>query len=303
MAEGSRGARLYPVLPLFFLSFLCNAETVRIASFNVENYLLLDRWVDGRWKKDYPKPDKEKRALRSAVNQVNPDVLLIQEMGEPSFLSELWQDLNVTDGVRFHHSSWMQGSYESEERHLAVLSKIPFVSILKHEDLGFNYFGQRMKPSRGLMEIHFKTKGVDWVLFNLHLKSKWTEREEDPQANLRREKEARAMRDFIRKKFPPESHPRYLVGGDFNDHKNAAALRRFMRVNDTELARMLPCQDENRHFWTHHFSKEDSYSRFDYLLVSPSMHDFYQIDSAKIYDGYHCLMASDHRMVYADFEF
>ena len=111
---------------------------------------------------------------------------------------------------------------EDEERHLAVLSKIPFQSIELHRDISFGYFGELTKPSRGLMEISFSTNQINWTLFNLHLKSKWTERNDDPEADQRREKEARAIRDFIRQKFPPDSKPRFLVAGDFNDHKEFA---------------------------------------------------------------------------------
>ena len=111
------------------------------------------------------------------------------------------------------------------------------------------------------------------------------------------------MRDFIRRKYPPGTNPLYIVAGDFNDHRNTAALRRFTQVNDTELTWMLPCEDQNRHFWTHYYAKQDSYARLDYLLITPAMKNFYRSDSAKIYDGYHTLLASDHRMVYADFDF
>ncbi|MDG1138000.1 MAG: endonuclease/exonuclease/phosphatase family protein [Opitutales bacterium] len=302
MVEGSK---LF--LFLFFGSLLsvclAKADILRVASINVENYLLMDRWVDGKWRRDYPKPSKEKRALRSMINQVNPDILVIQEIGDEPFLNELWMDLNVTQGTQFLYSAWMHGSYKKEQRHLAILSKVPFHSVLEHVDISFTYFGEKKKPSRGLMEINFKTNGQSWSIFNLHLKSKWTERKDDPEANLRREKEARAMRDFIRGKYPPSTHPRYIVAGDFNDHKNSQALRRFMKVSETTLSSMLPCQDQNRHFWTHYYAKEDSYARLDYLLVSPSMQKHYTTDTARIYDGYHTLMASDHRMVYADFKF
>ena len=93
----------------FVLNLLVATDSVRVASINVQNYLLMDRWIDGRWKRDYPKPEKEKRALRSMINQVDPDVLLIQEMGDLPFLNELWMDLNVTDGAQFHYSSWFLG--------------------------------------------------------------------------------------------------------------------------------------------------------------------------------------------------
>ena len=48
----------------------------------------------------------------------------------------------------------------------------------------------------------------------------WTERSDDPNAKIRREKEARSIRDFIRNKLPPENNPSFLITGDFNDHKN-----------------------------------------------------------------------------------
>ena len=139
---------------LFLCQFLW-AGSVRIASINVENYLPMDRWVEGKWRRDYPKPTKEKRALRSMINQVNPDILLIQEIGDLPYLNELWMDLNVTNGTKFDFSGWMSGSYDEEERHLAVLSKIPFQSIELHRDISFGYFGELTKPSRGLMEISF----------------------------------------------------------------------------------------------------------------------------------------------------
>ena len=48
------------------------------------------------------------------------------------------------------------------------------------------------------------------------------------EAAIRREKEARVIRDYIRSKHPPYKDPMYLVLGDFNDHKNSAPLRRFL---------------------------------------------------------------------------
>ena len=130
-------------------SFSSFSETIRIASLNVENYLVLDRSIKGKWRPNYPKPEKEKRALRSIIRQVNPDILLLQEMGDLPFLNELWMDLNVTQGPGYKYADWMEGSYEEEERHLAVFSKIPFSSIEHHRNLTFNYFDEETKPSRG----------------------------------------------------------------------------------------------------------------------------------------------------------
>ena len=66
---------------LAFPLFAC-AEAVRVATFNLQNYLIMDRMVDGKWKRDYPKPEKEKRALRSILKKIDADVVAFQEMGE-----------------------------------------------------------------------------------------------------------------------------------------------------------------------------------------------------------------------------
>lgn len=287
-----------------FLGFSeIQGETVRVASFNVENYLTMDRMVSGRWREQYPKPSKEKRILRSIINQSNPDILAIQEIGERFYLNELWKDLNSSNGVRFSYSAWLPGMVEGEERHLALLSKIPFTLIDEPKDLSFKYFEVRRSPSRGLLEVEFETKGVKWSLFNLHLKSKWTERPDDPEASIRREREARVIRDYIRAKYPAYNDPNYLVVGDFNDHKNSAPMRRFLQVNNSTLTKMIQCQDKQGHFWTHYWDKQDSYSRFDYLLASPSMFKRLVPDSSRIGDFHLCLHGSDHRMVFTDLEF
>ena len=102
------------VLALYlFLTFSvgCNstgwAKAIRVASYNVENYLVMDRMISGRWQEDYPKPSKERRIVRSVINQTNPDILAIQEIGDRIYLNELWADLNVTDGTQFKYSAWL----------------------------------------------------------------------------------------------------------------------------------------------------------------------------------------------------
>ena len=296
------------ILRIFILSWVLqlteiDGATVRVASFNVRNYLTMDRMVSGYWKKDYPKPSKEKRILRSIINQTNPDILALQEIGEPFYLNELWKDLNSTDGVRFSYSAWIPGLGEGEERHLALLSKFPFSLIEQEQDLSFKYFDGRKAPSRGLLEVEFETQGVKWSLFNVHLKSKWTERPDDPEASIRREREARVIRDYIRTKLPAYKDPNYLVVGDFNDHKNSAPLRRVLQVNNSSLTEMIPCEDSQGHFWTHYWDKQDSYSRFDYLLASPPMFKRVVSGSSRIGDFHLCLHASDHRIIFADLEF
>ena len=69
----------------FLFSFVCfGGERVRVASYNVRNYLLMDRLVAGRWVEDSPKPEIENRIVRSIIKNVNADIIALQEMGPPS---------------------------------------------------------------------------------------------------------------------------------------------------------------------------------------------------------------------------
>jgi endonuclease/exonuclease/phosphatase family metal-dependent hydrolase len=294
-----------PLLAFFLfisISLSFGGEIVRVASYNVKNYLIMERLVSGRWQENYPKPEIENGIIRSIIRRVNPEVLALQEIGGREFLNELWFDLNSSGIGNYRFSHWIQGESD-EQRHLALLSRIPFEVKDVFKELEFSYFGSNLRPRRGLMEVKFVTNGKTWRLFNLHLKSKWTEREEDPQASSLREKEARAIRDYIRQRYPPETNPVHLVVGDFNDFKNSAAIRRFQKVNKSIFHHMLPCKDTMGYFWTHYYKKQDSYDRLDYIFVSPSMFENYIKGSARVNDSLRCLEGSDHRMVYADFEF
>src|SRR3954468_1385391 len=92
---------------LFHLGWLMvavQAETLTIATYNVENYGPANRMTEGGYRKDYPKPEPEKRALRIVIRALNADVLVLQEMGEQLYLDELRRDLK-SEGLDYPHSA------------------------------------------------------------------------------------------------------------------------------------------------------------------------------------------------------
>ncbi|MFP6901741.1 MAG: endonuclease/exonuclease/phosphatase family protein, partial [Opitutales bacterium] len=275
-------------------------EPVRVATFNLRNYLVCDRSVEGVWRKQYPKPEKEKAAIRSIVSKVKPEVLALQEVGPEPFLRELQKDLQ-TAGDSYPHHAWMEA--EDENRHLAVLSKIPILETRPHDGLDFKYFDGRENIRRGLLEVVFETNGVKWSLFVVHLKSKWTERKDDFEAATRRTGEARAARDFIKKTYPAADSPRYLVAGDFNDHRDSAPLRRFLKSGDTSLTSIVPAADSRGETWTHYWKKRDLYSRVDFFLATPYMQERIKDGRGVVVDLAEARVASDHRMVHLDLIF
>lgn len=291
-------------LLLFFLFAvgLSQAETVRVASFNVRNYLNADRWVEGRWRKDYPKPEEEKQALREIIRRVSPDVLAIQEMGGAEFLLELQADLKA-EGLDYPFAELLNGP--DEDRHLAIFSKIPPKRIKTHDEVTFRYFDESIPVKRGLQEVVFEISGVRWSLFNLHLKSRWTDRKDDPESAKRRVGEAQALRDLIRSIYAPgEANSRYIIAGDFNDAKDSSAVRRFLKVSDTKLTEMIPCYDSRGENWTFHYRRKDIYQRVDFILASPPMEPFVRGASGTVVDLLpESKVASDHRMLYIDLDF
>jgi hypothetical protein len=44
-------------LVYFLLVGAAFAESLRVATYNVRNYLEVDRWVDGRYRPQFPKPE------------------------------------------------------------------------------------------------------------------------------------------------------------------------------------------------------------------------------------------------------
>ena len=65
------------------------ADTVTLASYNLANYNLTDRQIEGAFLASYPKPEKEKSALRQVIHAMDADILALQEVGGEMFLREL----------------------------------------------------------------------------------------------------------------------------------------------------------------------------------------------------------------------
>lgn len=293
--------RFYSLLVfLSLLPLLAVAKPIRVATLNVHNYTLAHRQVDGVFAPDYPKPEVEKAALRRLLIAVDADVVCLQEMGAVPFLEELRRDLR-TLGLEYPHALLLRAA--DENRHLAALSKIPWDTATRHTAIGFTIEGKTESVKRGLMELRFSMPdGRTWTLYNLHLRSRLTENEADPNNARLRAAEATAIRNLILKQHAEEAVPRYLIAGDFNDTPDSAALRRFLRKGDQTPALLLPTADDRGHTWTYHHKRAESYSRIDYQLPSPALLPFIKCGRAFIPHLPTTVEASDHRLVYVDLE-
>jgi endonuclease/exonuclease/phosphatase family metal-dependent hydrolase len=220
-------------------------------------------------------------------------------MGGQPYLDELQRDLRAA-GVDYPHAVLLAGP--DADRHVALLSRRPLRSVVPHADLAFAYFQGRERVKRGLLEVTVATAAGDLTLFGLHLKSRFTDRPDDPQSAQRRLGEATAVRDCVLRRVADPAVARFLILGDCNDPKGGKAVQRLLQRGKTEIAVLLPAADSRGETWTHAYRKEESYAGVDHILVSPALRPAVQGGVARIYDGPGVREASDHRPVMVTLE-
>lgn len=278
-----------------------SAENIRVATLNLQNYLTMDRMVEGQWRTDYPKAECEKELIREAILANKPDILVLQEIGPEPYLKELRRDIE-SEGFLFEHAIHMQA--EDEVRHLAVLSRIEPRSVVRHDDLEFKYFENRELVKRGMLEVEFvDSQGHSLVVFGVHLKSKWSDEGRDPGSNIKRVREAEACRNRLIERTHDRGQFYYLVAGDFNDHPRSGAMRRFYNRGEMAIGELVRSEDSRGHLWTHEYRRESSYSLVDGFIVSPSLMPQVKDQRGYVVDWPNGKRGSDHRMVFLDLEF
>jgi endonuclease/exonuclease/phosphatase family metal-dependent hydrolase len=271
---------------------VASAATLRIGTYNVENYGPANRLTDAGYRKDYPKPEEAKRALREVIRAMDADLLFLQEMGGPAYLEELRRDL-AEEGVHYAHATVLEAA--DDDRHIALLAKQPPLAVVPHRQIQFNYFGKITEVKRGLLEVRLATASGEITVWALHLKSRYTHRPDDPLSAKRRAGEATAIRNLILTRFPEPSSAKFLVLGDFNDAKNSAPVRYLLKRGETVISHLLPATDSRGETWTYFYGKEDTYQRVDHILVSPGLRTLVQGGQGMIQDGPETRKASDHR--------
>lgn len=69
------------ILRISFLLMVClplKAETVCVATYNVYNYLELNRWADGQYRRNFPKAEVKKGAMRQVLQEMRPETYLTE---------------------------------------------------------------------------------------------------------------------------------------------------------------------------------------------------------------------------------
>ncbi len=309
--RGMRGVRLgWRLVGAILLGLIAKTQAengppqapsrLSIATYNLANYNLTDRTIEGAFLTQYPKPEREKAALRRVLRELDADVLALQEIGGEPFLRELRRDLR-SEGLDYAHGTVLAAA--DPARRVAVLSRLPLARVIEHTDLEFAYFEGRERVKRGLLEVHINTSAGELALFVVHLKSKWTERRDDPEAELRRDREATLVRDRILTQFPEPATARFVIAGDLNAGPTERAYRALTERGPLQVSAAVPAMDSRGETWTHRYRRADLYSRVDFILVSPGLLPAVVGGAGQILDTPSVPRASDHRPVKVELEF
>lgn len=282
------------------------ASLIRIATYNVENYL--DQPTATR---PHAKSATAKAKVCESIQAMRPDVLALQEMGGTNELLTL-RDALQAGGQTFPF--WALGGGADTNIHVAVLSKLPILAHPAHTNDYYLLDGRRLAVRREFVELELKAgANFTFTLLVAHLKSRLPTPEAD-QA-VERQAEARVLRHLIDTRLAREPDAKLVVLGDFNDTRDSGTLKELIgrgqhRLWDTrpaerngDTARSEPPYFEPRDVaWTYFYGKEDTYSRIDYILLSPALKRLWRREETYIPAVPNWGVASDHRPIVAGFE-
>jgi len=289
-----------------FLPALLYAETFRVAEYNVENYL--DQPTETRRS---VKSDEAKAKIRESIRAMKPDVISFEEMGTTNALLELRASLKA-DGLDFPY--WEHVSGFDTNIHLAVLSKFPITARRPHTNENFLLDGRRFSVSRGFLEVDIRVNtNYSFTLIGAHLKSKRTVPEAD-EAELRLQ-EARLLREKVDVVLKANPNANLIVLGDLNDTKDSASTKAIVGAGKFKLVDTRPAErngdnvlSANSRYapmnvtWTYYYAVEDTYSRIDYILLSPGMAREWINQETYVLALPNWGVGSDHRPIVAAFE-
>jgi endonuclease/exonuclease/phosphatase family metal-dependent hydrolase len=281
------------------------AETFRVANYNVENYL------DEATQTRFAKSADAKAKVRESILALKPDVLALEEMGTTNALLELRDALKAA-GLDLPY--WEHVAGFDTNIHVAILSKFPFAARRSHTNENFLLNGRRFGVSRGFGEVDIQVNAnYTLTVLAAHLKSKRAVAVAD-EKDLRLE-EAKLLREKVDARLAANPNANLLVLGDFNDGKDSPSTKvvigrgkqklvdtRPAERNGDNVPNSNPAWEPRNVTWTYYYGKEDTYSRIDFILISPGLAREWVTNETYVLTVPNWGVGSDHRPIVATFE-
>ena len=291
---------------VLFVPFLLRAELIRVAAYNVENYL--DQPTETR---RIIKSPEAKAKIRESIHALKPDVISFEELGSTNALLELRDSLKA-EGLNFPY--WEHVSGFDTNIHVALLSRFPITARRPHTNENFLLDGRRFSVSRGFLEVDIQVNSkFSFTLLGAHLKSKRVVSEAD-EAELRLE-EAKLLRARVNAILSANPNANLVVLGDLNDTKDSQSTKAIIGTGKFKLLDTRPAERNGDDAsnpnhrgapmdvtWTYYYPVEDTYSRIDYILLSPAMARDWMKSETYVLSLPNWGIGSDHRPIVAGFE-
>lgn len=238
------------------------AEPLRLASFNLRNYLTMNRHEYGQYRMDYPKPEAEKACVRELLLAQRPDILFLQESGSEPFVRELRDDLRVY-GLDFPY--FEAGLAAGSSRSLGLLSRLPPQEVILHDPVPAPTAAQPdATVRRGIQEVLFAWEDRRLRVFHVHLKSRWSDDPAQPQAEAARQAEMTALIDLLARRTALASRREaLLLLGDFNAPRGDPLFEQLERSGWTRLALV----DAIGADWTYLHARSGSTEAIDAMYI------------------------------------
>jgi len=266
------------------------SDTFRVATFNLENYL--DQPTATR---PHVKSPEARAKVRESIRAANPEVLALEEMGTTNALLELRDSLKQ-EGLDFPFWEHLQAF--DTNIHIAVLSRLPILARRPHTNDAFVLDGRRFQVKRGFAELDLQAgTNFTFTLIAAHLKSQLAA----PDADEAEERlaEARVLRHLVDARLAHDPAAKLIVLGDFNSTPDSAPTREIIGRGATRLFDPRPAARDG--VWTYFYNKSDTYSRVDFILLSPALKRNWLAGQTSIPDVPNWNAGSDHRVVVAGF--
>jgi endonuclease/exonuclease/phosphatase family metal-dependent hydrolase len=271
-----------------------SAGQITFCSYNLKNYLKMQRFVGGKRTENVGKPEKEIAAVLKFILEIKPDILGVCEIGAEDQLKDLQARLKAA-GLDLPHYEAAHGA--DPTRQLGLLSRFPITARNSQTDLKYVIGDQVFSVNRGFLDATVQVKeGFDLRCVGVHLKSKREVPEGDQK--LMRRNEAHLLRQHTEKILKADPETKLVLYGDFNEDKAEAPIVEIEGVSGMELSmRRINVKDSREQTWTHFWEAQDLYSRFDYFFVSRPLEAFVDKKKSYIYDVLDFYDGSDHRPI------
>lgn len=269
-------------------------DSLVFCSYNLKNWLTMDRFDGVKLVPQSPKPEEEKKAVLDILSAIHPDILGVCEIGSEADLKNLQSRLKER-GLDLPHFERAHGG--DQTRSLGLLSRFPIIARNSRTDLAYKIGDTTFPMQRGILDVTVKpAEGLELRCIGVHLKS-MREVPEADQSVMRRN-EAHLLRRHIEGLQAAAPGSKILLYGDFNEHRNEPSIEAIIgsRASDSYMGE-VKIWDVDGEVWTHFWDAADSYARLDYFFVSKTLRPHLDFKKCFVYSKRTFFEASDHRPI------